>query len=114
MCDSTVGVLSMISIYKVVKEDFTTMFAIDFSDEDATFFFFVDGEWEEDSDKADIKSMEFIYGESVEVNSLKNLDLGESVELSEGGSITCLVNFDNNDGNVLEFLDSYAKMMEMV
>lgn len=104
----------MISIYKVVKEDFTTMFAIDFSDEDATFFFFVDGEWEEDSDKADIKSMEFIYGESVEVNSLKNLDLGESVELSEGGSITCLVNFDNNDGNVLEFLDSYAKMMEMV
>lgn len=104
----------MISIYKVVKEDFTTMFAIDFSDEDATFFFFVDGEWEEDSDKADTKSMEFIYGESVEVNSLKNLDLGESVELSEGGSITCLVNFDNNDGNVLEFLDSYAKMMEMV
>lgn len=104
----------MISIYKVVKEDFTTMFAIDFSDEDATFFFFVDGEWEEDSDKADTKSMEFIYGESVEVNSLKNLDLGESVELYEGGSITCLVNFDNNDGNVLEFLDSYAKMMEMV
>lgn len=104
----------MISIYKVVKEDFTTMFAIDFSDEDATFFFFVDGEWEEDSDKADTKSMEFIYGESVEVNSLKNLDLGESVELYEGGSITCLVNFDNNDGNVLEFLDSYAKLMEMV
>lgn len=104
----------MISIYKVVKEDFTTMFAIDFSDEDATFFFFADGEWEEDSDKADTKSMEFIYGESVDVNSLKNLDLGESVELSEGGSITCLVNFDNNDGNVLEFLDSYAKMMEMV
>lgn len=104
----------MISIYKVVKEDFTTMFAIDFSDEDATFFFFVDGEWEEDSDKADTKSMEFIYGESVDVNSLKNLDLGESVELSEGGSITCLVNFDNNEGNVLEFLDSYAKMMEMV
>ena len=104
----------MISIYKVVKEDFTTMFAIDFSDEDATFFFFVDGEWEEDSDKADTKSMEFIYGESVDVNSLKNLDLGESVELSEGGSITCLVNFDNNEGNVLEFLDSYSKMMEMV
>lgn len=104
----------MISIYKVVKEDFTTMFAIDFSDEDATFFFFVDGEWEEDSDKVDTESKEFIYGESVEVNSLKNLDLGESVELSEGGSITCLVNFDNNDGNVLEFLDSYAKMMEMV
>ena len=104
----------MISIYKVVKEDFTTMFAIDFSDEDATFFFFADGEWEEDSDKADTESMEFIYGESVEVNSLKNLDLGESVELYEGGSITCLVNFDNNDGNVLEFLDSYAKLMEMV
>ena len=60
------------------------------------------------------ESKEFIYGESVEVNSLKNLDLGESVELSEGGSITCLVNFDNNEGNVLEFLDSYAKMMEMV
>ena len=104
----------MISIYKVVKDDFTTMFAIDFSDEDATFFFFVDGEWEEDSDKADTKSMEFIYGESVDVNSLKNLDLCESVELSEGCSITCLVNFDNNEGNVLEFLDSYAKMMEMV
>lgn len=103
----------MISIYKVVKEDFTTMFAIDFSDDDATFFFFVDGKWEEDSDKADTKSMEFIYGESVDVNSLKNLDLGGSVELSEGGSITCLVNFDNNDGNVVEFLDSYAKMMEM-
>lgn len=114
MRNSTVGVLSMISIYKVAKEDFTTIFAIDFSDEDATFFFFADGEWEEDSDKADTESNDFIYGESVDVNSLEDLDLGGSLELSEGGSITCLVNFENDDGNVIEFLDSYAKMMEMV
>lgn len=103
----------MISIYKVVKEDFTTMFAIDFSDDDATFFFFVNGEWEEDLDKADTQSTEFIYGESVDVNLLKNLDLGRSVDLSEGGSITSLINFDNKGGDVIGFLDSYSKMMEM-
>lgn len=102
----------MISIYKVSKEEFSTIFAIDFSEDESTFFFFVDGEWEEDPDKVDTESKEFIYGESVDVNSLKDLGLGENVELSEGGSITCLANFENS-GNVLEFLESYSQILDM-
>ncbi|MDO5849520.1 MAG: hypothetical protein Q4P18_08285 [Methanobrevibacter sp.] len=110
----------MISIYKVSKEGFKTIFAIDFLEDEASFFFFIDGEWEEDHEKVDTESMEFIYGELVDVNLLKDLDLGEKIELPDGGSITCLANFDNmgnleeNSQHVIEFLDSYAKMMDMV
>lgn len=110
----------MISIYKVSKEEFKTIFAIDFLEEKASFFFFVDGEWEEDYENVDTESMEFIYGELVDVNLLHSLDLGEKIDLPEGGSISCLANVPNlgsleeTSENVINFLDSYAKMVDMV
>lgn len=109
----------MISIYKLTKEDFETIFAIKFREDESTFFFFADGEWEEDTDKIDAESEEFIFGDLVDVSSLNGLDLGESVDISEG-TITCLANFENlgsveeSSEAIIGFLDSYAKMIDMV
>lgn len=109
----------MISLYKITKEGFKTIFAIDFLDDMAKFFFYVDGQWEEDTEKIDTESMEFIYGEQTDINLLKSLDLSEKIELPDGGTIVCLARFENlgileeNSDSVRAFLESYAEMMKI-
>ncbi len=104
----------MLSIYKFSKEDFNTIFAISFSENDHKLFFYVDGTWEED-----LETVDFIYGEKIDINSLKSLDLAENLELSDDVLITCLGRFDNlgeseeDSNNIHTFLDSYSQMMKL-
>lgn len=108
----------MLSIYKVSKSGFKTIFAMEF-DEKPIFFFYLHGEWVKDCDDVDIKKMAEVYGETVDLELLNDLELGEVLDLNDGGKITCLTKFEDlesledNSTEILEFLDSYAKIMHM-
>ena len=80
MCNS--GVRFMISIFKLDGEESKAIFALEFNETPYLFLYF-NQEWVNETDP-EVKALKEEYSKAMDLNDLKDLELGESIDFDDG------------------------------
>ena len=98
MCNS--GVRFMISIFKLDGEESKAIFALEFNETPYLFLYF----------NQEFKALKEEYSKAMDLNDLKDLELGESIDFDDG-VILCLSKFENPNSGVKDILYSYSELL---
>ena len=79
MCNS--GVRFMISIFKLDGEESKAIFALEFNETPYLFLYF-NQEWVNETDP-EVKALKEEYSKAMDLNDLKDLELGESIDFDD-------------------------------
>ena len=108
----------MLSVYKISKSGFKSIFAMEI-DSEPNFFFFIDCNWVNSRDGVDIQKMIDVYGSPIDSMLLADLDIGSVIDMGDGGKIKCLANFEDLESlerhsqEVIDFLSSNAILSDL-
>lgn len=106
MCNC--GVKFMISIFKLDGEESKAIFALEFNKNPYLFLYF-NQEWVNETD-SEVKALKEEYSELMDLNNLKELELGESIDFNDD-AIVCLSKFENPKSGIKDILYSYSELM---
>ena len=90
----------MISIFKLDGEEFN---------ETPYLFLYFNQEWVNETDP-EVKALKEEYSKAMDLNDLKDLELGESIDFDDG-VILCLSKFENPNSGVKDILYSYSELL---
>ena len=99
----------MISIFKLDGEESKAIFALEFNETPYLFLYF-NQEWVNETDP-EVKALKEEYSKAMDLNDLKDLELGESIDFDDG-VILCLSKFENPNSGVKDILYSYSCYLE--
>lgn len=98
----------MISIFKLDGEESKAIFALEFNETPYLFLYF-NQEWVNETDP-EVKALKEEYSKAMDLNDLKDLELGESIDFDDG-VILCLSKFENQNSGVKDILYSYSELL---
>ena len=100
----------MISIFKLDGEESKAIFALEFNETPYLFLYF-NQEWVNKIDLQDSYiEIKEEYSKAMDLNDLKDLELGESIDFDDG-VILCLSKFENPNSGVKDILYSYSELL---
>lgn len=73
------------------------------------YFLYFNQEWVNETDP-EVKALKEEYSELMDLNNLKELELGESIDFNDG-AIVCLSKFENPKSGIKDILYSYSELM---